>query len=89
VKECTLVNLHYNYVTQLLNNAEDEIKNSRHKDALTHIRKAFIHLDVLAESKKIRGDLPMESVDQKRMDLIDLLHQLPPNSHYSDKNTVN
>jgi len=77
-----LINLHYNYVEQLVSKAKNEIKSFRHRDAMQHISKAFSHLDVLAESSQIRGDVPLANLEDRRIELIDLINQLPPTYHY-------
>jgi len=76
-----LANLHYSYVNQLLNTAKSEIDGFHHKDALMHISKALSHIDVLVKSQKIRGDIPLNQVEERRIELIDLVNQLPPTYH--------
>ena len=77
-----MVNLHYNYVQQLMSKAKVEIESLKHRDAMLHISKAFSHLDVLAESSQIRGDVPLSNLEESRIELIELVNQLPPTCHY-------
>lgn len=77
-----MVNLHYNYVQQLVAKAKNEIESFHHRDAIKYISKAFSHLEVLAESSQIRGDVPLSNLEKRRIELIDLVNQLPPTCHY-------
>ena len=76
-----MVNLHYSYVQQLATTAREEIDSLRHRDAISHISKAFRPLTVLLESEKIRGEISLDTLEVQREALVDLVNQLPPNIH--------